>query len=110
MGAVNYRRAGIRVVPNPRQYLFARLEIDADRWFVQQQHRGPMNNSIGEVEKALHAAGECMHRIVGPVAEAHLFQHTPAGLGRVVARESLHTGEMPYVLCCAKSRVERERL
>src|SRR5208282_751278 len=110
MGAVDHRRAGIRVVPNPGQYLFARLEIDADRRFVQQQHRGTMNNSTGEVEKALHAAGECMHGILCPVAEAHLLQRPLAALLRVVARESLHTGEMPYVLCGAQRRVQRERL
>src|SRR5208283_5534527 len=69
-----------------------------------------MNNSTGQVEQALHPAGECMHRIFGAIGETDFLERPPAILLRIVARDPLHACEMPYVLRRAERWVQRERL
>ncbi len=110
VSAVYHCRTSLRAAPNQSQDLLARLQIDADRRLIEHQHRGPMNDSAGEVETALHPARKRLHRVVGALPEPDFLQHPRTGLARRDARHALHPREVPNILRRAQTRVERERL
>ncbi len=52
-----------------------RAGIESGGRLVQQQHRGMMQQALGQLQAALHASGKSLRFFVGAVGEANPTQH-----------------------------------
>ena len=53
----------------------ARAGIEAGGRLVQQQHRGMMQQALGQLQATLHAAGKCLGLFLRPVGQSHARKH-----------------------------------
>ena len=88
----------------------AGLRIHSDGRFVQDQQRGPVQQSDADVQPAFHAAGVLFGQVAGTVAQPDQFQHLVGAPREVLARESLQPAEELQVLPGRQVRVDGQFL
>ena len=69
-----------------------------------------MQEAAGDLQAALHAAGESLDQAVLPVPELHEIQHLLDRLGRLGARHAIQAGVEEHVLVSRELVVERRIL
>ena len=87
----------------------ARYRIDADRRFVQQQQPRARQQSAGQAELLLHAAGELARQPRGERRQAGEAQQPRDAFGAQVARHGMQVGEQVEVFRDAEIFVQAER-
>ena len=69
-----------------------------------------MNDAAGDVEAALHAAGELLDRLCGAIGEADPIQHPVDLAFESGAAQSLQPAKRLQVFACGQKRIERDLL
>src|SRR5262249_31447650 len=110
VGRVEQRDAPRLEVSDHLVDALARLRIDADSRFVQQQEPGEMDRAGGHVQPPFHASREARGAIPLAVREAGPFQAAGDGLLEWRADESLIPAERPEILARRQQLVERDLL
>ncbi len=88
----------------------AALRIDAGSRLVEQNDARAMNDATGDVEAALHAAGELLDRLCGAIGEADSIQHPVDLAFESGAAKSLQTAKCQQVFARGQKRIERDFL
>ena len=88
----------------------ARAGIEAGGGLIEQQNLGTMEQSLGQFETALHAAGEGFGAVLGAIGEGDALQHFRHALLQRRAGDSVEMADVDEVLLRRKLHVDAARL
>ena len=92
-------REGLNIFPD----VISRLRVEAERRLVEEENPGRVKERAGDLEPALHAAGEGLGEAVLPVPEADEFQGRLDARGLLASRDAVEYGVKLHVLAAVIS-------
>src|SRR5947209_19744136 len=76
--------------------------IEPGGGFIKQQHRRPMHEAFGQLNPALHSAGEGLDFFLGAVCQTYPRQHLFDARLENGASQSVEMALMMEIFCCGK--------
>ena len=89
---------------------FLGLGVYSDGRLVEEEQRRPAHEGDGEIDSALHAAGELVDSVFGPVAESYQLQIDAGLLVGFASAEAGHFAEEREVVRCRELGIEGQIL
>ena len=86
------------------------LGVYSDGGLVEEEERRPAHEGDGEIDSALHAAGELVDPVLGPIAESNELEIDARLLVGFAAAEAGHLAEKHEVVRCGELRIEGQVL
>ena len=80
----------------------ARAGIEAGGRFIEQQDAGPVHQSFGQLDAALHAPGKSLDFLFGAIRQSHALQHLGDALLQHGPSQAVQMALMPEVFGCGQ--------
>src|SRR5271170_5856207 len=84
----------------------SRAGIEAGSGLIEQQHSGMMQQSLGQFDAALHAAGKSFHELFGAIGEADAAEDFLNPVLQGGAAQTVEMSLMPEILVGGEFEVD----